>query len=110
MCTVNVHKFSCFVLRHRRIWGHVRNTSDAEGEKLSRQEERRKRRMTLRDMADLCALCDGVSLLWAEVRQDVCRVPLTGVVNSWTSCIQKKKTKTCQQKVTAAVRTLEPEN
>lgn len=55
------------------------------------------------DVADLCALCDGVSLLWAEVRQDVCRVPLTGVMNSWTSCIQKNKTQTCQQKVAAAV-------
>lgn len=45
------------------------------------------------DVADLGALGDDVGLLWAEVRQHVCRVPLTGVVNSWTSCILKKKKK-----------------
>lgn len=43
--------------------------------------------MTAGYVADLGALGDDVSLLWVEVRQDVCRVPLTGVVNSWTSCI-----------------------
>lgn len=38
---------------------------------------------------DLCAVCDGVGLLGVEVRQSVCRFPLTGVVNSWTSCKEK---------------------
>lgn len=82
----------------------VRNTCEAGGKRLTR----RKRRMTAGCVADLCALGDDVGLLWAEVRQDVCGVPLTGVVNSWTSCIYKKNKKkhhqTCQQKVTAAAR------
>lgn len=54
---------------------------------LMQRRNAESRKMTAGDVADLCALCDGVSLLWAEVRQDVCRVPLTGVMNSWTSCI-----------------------
>lgn len=41
------------------------------------------------DWTDLCAVCDGVGLLSAEVRQDVCRFPLTGVMNSWTYCKEK---------------------
>lgn len=36
------------------------------------------------DGADLCTVCDGVSLLGAEVTQDVCRLPLTRVMNPWT--------------------------
>lgn len=40
---------------------------------------------------DLSAVCDGVSLLGAEVRQDVRGLPLTGVMNSWTPFEEKKK-------------------
>lgn len=36
------------------------------------------------DGADLCTVCDGVSLLGAEVTQDVRRLPLARVVNPWT--------------------------
>lgn len=36
------------------------------------------------DGADLCTVCDGVSLLGAEVTQDVCRLPLARVMNPWT--------------------------
>lgn len=43
---------------------------------------------------DLSAVCDGVSLLGAEVRQDVRGLPLTGVMNSWTHFEEKNKTKT----------------
>lgn len=64
--------------------------------RLTRQQ--RKRRMAAGCVADLCALGDDVSLLWAEVRQDVCGVPLTGVVNSWTSCICIKTTKHVSRK------------
>lgn len=40
---------------------------------------------------DLSAVCDGVGLLGAEVRQDVRGLPLTGVMNSWTPFEEKKK-------------------
>lgn len=42
---------------------------------------------------DLSAVCDGVGLLGAEVRQDVHGLPLTGVMNSWTPFEGKKKKK-----------------
>lgn len=42
---------------------------------------------------DLSAVCDGVGLLGAEVRQDVRGLPLTGVMNSWTPFEEKKKQK-----------------
>lgn len=38
--------------------------------------------------SDLRTACDGVSLLGAEVTQDVRRLPLTRVVDPWTSCRQ----------------------
>lgn len=44
---------------------------------------------------DLGAVRDGISLLGAEVRQDVSGFPLTWVMNSWTSC-KKNKNKTSQ--------------
>lgn len=43
---------------------------------------------------DLSAVCDGVGLLGAEVRQDVHGLPLTGVMNSWTPFEGKKEEKT----------------
>lgn len=91
-CTVNVHKqskFSSFTLRRRRILGSSQKYFWCRRKKLIQQEKQRKRMTTAGRVADLCALSDDVSLLWAEVRQDVCRVPLAGVVNSWTSCIEK---------------------
>lgn len=42
---------------------------------------------------DLSAVCDGVGLLGAEVRQDVRGLPLTGVMNSWTPFEGKKEKK-----------------
>lgn len=54
---------------------------------------------------DLRAMCDGVGLLGAEVRQDVCRFPLTGVVNSRTSCKEKPRqtTQTTTYTLTSAL-------
>lgn len=45
---------------------------------------------------DLSAVCDGVGLLGAEVRQDVHGLPLTGVMNSWTPFEGKKRRKNSQ--------------
>lgn len=53
------------------------------------RRRRSKKTLTADEGPDLCAVCDGVSLLCAEVRQDVCRVSLTGVVNSRAPCKEK---------------------
>lgn len=45
---------------------------------------------------DLSAVCDGVGLLGAEVRQDVHGLPLTGVMNSWTPFEGKRRRKNSQ--------------